>query len=141
MISPQPPRLRMKRRKTVSVTPAIGARTVAGAIVTGPIETWVGNGCMTLSPFILAGRRLETKPGGQPSFACTGEVRMKPVQILMLVVAGVLGGAVITRVWQKPKAPVAVGPMSAQVRETPAAESLPEYVAPPAPVPQQAPQT
>ena len=32
MISPQPPRLRMKRRKTVSVTPAMGASTVAGAI-------------------------------------------------------------------------------------------------------------
>ena len=29
--------LRMKRRKTVSVTPAMGARTVAGATVTGPI--------------------------------------------------------------------------------------------------------
>ena len=28
----------MKRRKTVSVTPAMGARTVAGAIVTLPME-------------------------------------------------------------------------------------------------------
>src|SRR4051794_35612459 len=37
MMSPHPPRLRMKRRKTVSVTPAMGARTVAGEIVTGPI--------------------------------------------------------------------------------------------------------
>jgi len=37
MISPQPPRLRMKRRKTVSVTPAMGASTVAGAISTLPI--------------------------------------------------------------------------------------------------------
>ena len=37
MISPQPPRLRMKRRKTVSVTPAMGASTVAGSIFTGPI--------------------------------------------------------------------------------------------------------
>ena len=43
MISPQPPRLRMKRRNTVSVTPAMGASTVAGAIVTGPIENRVGN--------------------------------------------------------------------------------------------------
>ena len=43
MISPQPPRLRMKRRKTVSVTPAMGASTVAGAIFTGPMEKWVGN--------------------------------------------------------------------------------------------------
>ena len=38
MISPQPLRLRMKRRKTVSVTPAMGASTVAGAMLTGPIE-------------------------------------------------------------------------------------------------------
>jgi hypothetical protein len=37
MISPQPPWLRIKRRKTVSVTPAMGARTVAGPIFTGPI--------------------------------------------------------------------------------------------------------
>src|SRR5277367_1354300 len=38
MISPHPPKLRMKRRNTVSVTPAIGASTVAGAIVTPPID-------------------------------------------------------------------------------------------------------
>src|SRR5579884_358979 len=37
MIKPHPPRLRMKRRKTVSVTPAMGASTVAGVIRTGPI--------------------------------------------------------------------------------------------------------
>ena len=48
MISPHPPRLRMNRRKTVSVTPAMGASTVAGAIFTGPIENCVGNGSMTL---------------------------------------------------------------------------------------------
>ena len=42
MMSPQPPRLRMKRRKTVSVTPAMGASTVAGAMVTGPIENCWG---------------------------------------------------------------------------------------------------
>ena len=42
MISPQPPWLRMKRRKTVSVTPAMGASTVAGAIFTGPIENCCG---------------------------------------------------------------------------------------------------
>jgi len=34
--------LRMKRRKTVSVTPAMGARTVAGATVTLPICTDAG---------------------------------------------------------------------------------------------------
>src|SRR5277367_5540104 len=44
MISPHPPRLRMKRRKTVSVTPAIGARTVAGAIVTLPMERLAATG-------------------------------------------------------------------------------------------------
>src|SRR5436190_14652349 len=37
MINPHPPRLRMNRRNTVSVTPAIGASTVAGEIVTLPI--------------------------------------------------------------------------------------------------------
>jgi hypothetical protein len=42
MISPHPPRLRMNRRKTVSVTPAMGASTVAGAIFTDPIDKWVG---------------------------------------------------------------------------------------------------
>src|SRR5882724_3868466 len=45
MIRPQPPRLRMKRRKTVSVTPAIGARTVAGVITTLPISN-VGAGVL-----------------------------------------------------------------------------------------------
>src|SRR4051794_13538539 len=42
MISPQPPRLRMNRRKTVSVTPAIGASTVAGEMLTDPIRTLEG---------------------------------------------------------------------------------------------------
>src|SRR5437867_12548258 len=37
MIRPHPPRLRIKRRNTVSVTPAMGARTVAGATCTAPI--------------------------------------------------------------------------------------------------------
>ena len=44
MISPHPPRLRMKRRKTVSVTPAMGASTVAGAIRTFPIVRDEGTG-------------------------------------------------------------------------------------------------
>jgi hypothetical protein len=34
----------MKRRKTVSVTPAMGASTVAGAILTPPITTEEGTG-------------------------------------------------------------------------------------------------
>src|SRR5271167_447381 len=37
MIRPHPPRFLIKRRKTVSVTPAMGASTVAGAISTLPI--------------------------------------------------------------------------------------------------------
>src|SRR5689334_5294741 len=53
MISPHPPRLRIKRRKTVSVTPAIGASTVAGAISTPPMDRRVGTsacGTRTASP-------------------------------------------------------------------------------------------
>src|SRR5207248_7809126 len=50
MMSPQPPRLRMKRRNTVSVTPAMGASTAAGAIRSAPIEKCAGkewgNKCM-----------------------------------------------------------------------------------------------
>jgi hypothetical protein len=37
----------MNRRKTVSVTPAMGASTVAGAIFTGPIDKLVGKELMT----------------------------------------------------------------------------------------------
>src|SRR6266852_5118690 len=44
MIRPHPPRFRMKRRKTVSVTPAMGARTVAGEMVTAPNRTDSGTG-------------------------------------------------------------------------------------------------
>src|SRR5258708_25082414 len=51
-IRPQPPRLRMKRRKTVSVTPAMGASTVAGAIFTPPRTTDGGTG---FSPFLTSG--------------------------------------------------------------------------------------
>src|SRR5882757_5813245 len=49
MISPQPPRLRMKRRNTVSVTPAMGASTVAGAMRTLPIVTDVGTGTVCVA--------------------------------------------------------------------------------------------
>src|SRR5690348_10955412 len=48
MMSPQPPWLRIRRRKTVSVTPAMGARTVAGAIFTGPIWKVRGITCTIL---------------------------------------------------------------------------------------------
>src|SRR5262249_22322630 len=43
MMRPQPPWERMRRRKTVSVTPAIGASTVAGEIRMGPTLYSVGN--------------------------------------------------------------------------------------------------
>jgi hypothetical protein len=49
MIRPHPPKFRINRRKTVSVTPAIGANTVAGAILTGPIENRVGKELITLA--------------------------------------------------------------------------------------------
>jgi hypothetical protein len=44
MISPHPPKFRIKRRKTVSVTPAMGASTVAGAIRTFPMVKDEGTG-------------------------------------------------------------------------------------------------
>jgi len=62
MISPQPPRLRMKRRKTVSVTPAMGASTVAGAMRTLPISKLGGK--LVIGPwffYILAGGGAETE--------------------------------------------------------------------------------
>src|SRR5712692_8851826 len=51
MISPQPPRLRIKRRNTVSVTPAMGARTVAGATETAPIFSLDGKTTVILYSF------------------------------------------------------------------------------------------
>ena len=53
IIRPQPPRLRMKRRKTVSVTPAIGARTVAGATGTLPMDRADGRSLIISFHFIL----------------------------------------------------------------------------------------
>ena len=50
MMSPQPPWLRMRRRKTVSVTPAMGASTVAGAIFIGPIWNAPGTTLTILTP-------------------------------------------------------------------------------------------
>ena len=56
MISPQPPWLRIRRRKTVSVTPAMGASTVAGAIRIGPIGKLVGKARMGIAKAILTFR-------------------------------------------------------------------------------------
>ena len=50
MIRPHPPRFLMKRRKTVSVTPAIGARTVAGAMRTFPILNDAGKSRAVFDP-------------------------------------------------------------------------------------------
>ena len=55
MIRPQPERLRMNRRKTVSVTPAIGARTVAGAISTVPRRNLAGTGESPVRSLSFAG--------------------------------------------------------------------------------------
>src|ERR1700692_3491367 len=43
MMRPHPPRPRIMRRKTVSVTPAMGARTVPGEISLSRIEKGEGN--------------------------------------------------------------------------------------------------
>src|ERR1019366_6839322 len=43
MMRPHPPRPRIMRRKTVSVTPAMGARTVPGKICLSRIEKGEGN--------------------------------------------------------------------------------------------------
>src|SRR5271169_3875723 len=45
MIRPQPPKPRIMRRKTVSVTPAIGASTVVGEMCLSRIEKDGGNIC------------------------------------------------------------------------------------------------
>src|SRR5581483_12406339 len=55
MIRPHPPRLRMNRRNTVSVTPAIGASTVAGRISTPPSDTDAGTWPPTSAPPSLTG--------------------------------------------------------------------------------------
>src|SRR5581483_8623957 len=64
MISPQPPRFRMKRRKTVSVTPAMGASTVAGRISTPPSDTEAGTWRLTAiaSPFAGVSQYLRIAP-------------------------------------------------------------------------------
>src|SRR5438045_5432187 len=99
MISPHPLRLRMKRRKTVSVTPAIGASTVAGAISTGPIEKLEGKTLMRRyfqfyrvpKPFVFTRR-----PTQQEGFRVKGvRYRMKPSHIALLLAAGAGGGALV----------------------------------------------
>src|SRR5438445_7908272 len=50
--SPQPPRPRMTRRKSVSVTPAMGASTAAGRIVRSLIWNCSGTIPSTLTQFL-----------------------------------------------------------------------------------------
>src|SRR5512146_3520849 len=94
MMRPQPPRPRMKRRNTVSVTPAIGARTVAGAISTLPMLSLGGNSLILES--IVATGSGETKCEPPPSdnrYDHGGDPRMKIVQIgilAALIACGVL---------------------------------------------------
>ena len=67
--SPQPVWWRMRRRKTVSVTPAMGARTVAGWTHTGPMMNWGGTPIL----FNCIGERGETESRGAP---CSPSVAM-----------------------------------------------------------------
>src|SRR5579885_3655837 len=97
MISPHPPRLRMKRRKTVSVTPAIGARTVAGAIRTEP--NWTESGTRVFPRMAGEARAPQGTELSQNFFTClfylpgSGELRIEVGQRLfqhaaMLRIAG-----------------------------------------------------
>jgi hypothetical protein len=67
---------------------------------------------------------------------------MKPVQIVLLVIAGALGGAIVTRSWNKPKpAPqvtAEVGPSAPAPVSPPAADPTPAAPAPVATTPPQA---
>src|SRR5690348_7146724 len=133
MIKPQPPRLRMNRRNTVSVTPAIGASTVAGVIVTGPIERRAGNGSIRLLLVDFNGLKAETELALFPSEGFEEGNAMKPFQIALLVVAGAVGGAVVMKVTQRPQpvaAPATPAPVVAQ-NPTPAPAPQAEPVAPP----------
>src|SRR5262249_9575788 len=59
MIRPHPPRLRINRRNTVSVTPAMGARTVAAVTRTAPMCRVDGK--TLVIPFSFHSSMLETK--------------------------------------------------------------------------------
>src|SRR5258707_13308906 len=56
MRRPQPPRPRMTRRKSVSVTPAMGARTAAGRIVKSRIWKRAGIIYLSLGPCARPGK-------------------------------------------------------------------------------------
>src|SRR5678815_3756082 len=68
MISPHPPRLRMNRRNTVSVTPAMGASTVAGAMRTFPMVNQEGTG-VVLAGVVLACVARAPSPASGPELS------------------------------------------------------------------------
>ena len=144
MISPQPPRFRMNRRKTVSVTPAIGARTVAGTISSGPIRRLLGKG--HIGVFLVDCNRVPrvTKTSWQAS-EWEGEEPVKPLQIALLVVAGAVGGAIVMRVTERPQQPAlpaaSAPPPSASTQtsvetQAPEAAASTEPVEKPSPLPE-----
>src|SRR6476469_9204211 len=76
------------------------------------------------------GRSSVTKSDGNPSIGTRGGRAMKPVQIVLLVIAGALGGALLTRTWHKPKpAP----PVTAEVQTPVPAPVEPAVTPTPAP--------
>src|ERR1700731_4720072 len=96
MIRPHPPRLRINRRNTVSVTPAIGARTVAGAIRTPPTANADGKGLIISS--VSHSSMLETVGASAPSRIVSGNLNMKIVQAAVLVLVGALGAMLYVKV-------------------------------------------
>src|ERR1035438_2549186 len=116
IINPQPPRPRMKRRKTVSVTPAMGASTVAGAIFTGPIENESGNVRMPSDDLILPITG-EKRNSAAAHPLCKGGKRVKAGQVVLLVLIGMIGGALLIYMAQRLR-PAMPADVSAQVRES-----------------------
>jgi hypothetical protein len=119
----------------------MGASTVAGESLTGPIEKLVGKGCMRLRLLNFNGCGTETEPGSRPSLWFEEKDVMKPVQIGLLVVAGAIGGALVMKVTQKtPEQPKAVPvaavqtPAPAPTGPAPAVQPPPVETAKPSPV-------
>src|SRR5439155_4522480 len=135
MIRPHPLRWRMKRRNTVSVTPAMGARTVAGATRTGPIVSVDGK--TLVIPVSFHSSMLETK-GAEAASKKAKEQRMKIIQAAVLVLVGALGAMLYLKVKSGPETPA---PAAQAAPAQPAAPATPPepvaapVVAPAAPAP------
>src|SRR5579859_621610 len=99
MIRPHPPRLRIKRRNTVSVTPAIGARTVAGAMRIPPTASDNGKASIMFGCLILAGWKRKLLQARQN----TRDIPMKIVQAAVLVLVGALGAILYVKVKSGPE--------------------------------------